>query len=328
MAVRVLVLSNTDDLLIVDALIEKLADEFELYAWTEDVFTLSASPLESLAKVVQTVDCAIFVVRREKGRVSPNLVSEIGFCVGYLGQNRIGVVSNATTAQTLSDLRESSQFIMSGRGESLSEAEVGELAAAIRKWIKTLGRRRFRVSNHPAPNELLARKGSLRCRARVSKKSASRGVGVFISYSHADAAWLARIKTMLSPLLRGGMLDLWDDTRIKPGSKWRLEIREAIDKARVAILLVSAPFLASPFIADKELPPLLRAARRDGLTILWVYVSACLYRNTPIAQYQAAHAIAKPLEALTKAKRNQALLDIADSVAASLKVQRQPRRRS
>ena len=54
---------------------------------------------------------------------------------------------------------------------------------------------------------------------------------------------------------RSGAIDLWDDTRIETGDVWRTEIQEALDQTRVAILLVSADFMASNFIVGKELPP-------------------------------------------------------------------------
>jgi TIR domain len=147
----------------------------------------------------------------------------------------------------------------------------------------------------------------------VAPKSASPSArsGIFVSYSHRDRKWLDELKTMLSPLIRDGSLQVWDDTQIKTGAVWKEEIKKALASAKVAVLLVSANFLASDFIAKNELPPLLAAARDDGLKICWIYVSSALYERTEIAKYQAAHDVKRPLDRMPRDERQGTLSKVA-----------------
>jgi hypothetical protein len=139
---------------------------------------------------------------------------------------------------------------------------------------------------------------------------------VFIGYSHKDPDWLERLQTMLKPLVRK-QLAIWDDTKIKPGTEWKEQIEGALAVAKVAVLLVSPNFLDSDFITEHELTHLLEAAEKQGLVILWVYVSSCLYDETEIGDYQAAHDISKPLDGLTPAEQNRVLVDVCRKIKAA-----------
>jgi len=148
-----------------------------------------------------------------------------------------------------------------------------------------------------------------------TEPSHSKRVKVFVSYSHCDESWLKRLRVHLKPLERDYALDIWDDSKIVAGSTWRDEIDLAIQSAKVAVLLISADFLASDFIINNELPPLLTAARKDGAVIMTLIVSPSRSKSTQtIAKYQAVNDPSMPLNSLPKAKQEEILVKMSEDI--------------
>lgn len=82
-------------------------------------------------------------------------------------------------------------------------------------------------------------------------------------------------------------------------------------ETRIAVLFVSEHFLASEFITTHELPRLLDAARTQGVTIFWIYLGSCLWEQTEIRSYQAAHDVSRPLRELDKPRRDATMKEIS-----------------
>ena len=135
---------------------------------------------------------------------------------------------------------------------------------------------------------------------RLEKATAkAKGNHIFVSYCHRDSDYLERLLVHLKPLQREGLIDTWVDTRLLAGDKWKTEIETALKKARVAILLISADFLASDFIVQNELPPLLQAAEVRGTLIIPVILRPCRFtREKTLREFQAINAPDEPLSVL------------------------------
>ena len=124
--------------------------------------------------------------------------------------------------------------------------------------------------------------------------------GAFVSYSHKDRQHLERLMTFLRPLMRDGMLKVWDDTQIKLGDNWMEEIEKAISSARVAVLLMSEFFMASDFIEKVELPKLLAAAKNEGARIFIIHLSFSLFKYFPLSQFQSINPPDMPLSKMRR----------------------------
>ena len=101
---------------------------------------------------------------------------------------------------------------------------------------------------------------------------------VFVSYSHRDEEEKEELVAHLGVLPN---VDLWRDDRIGAGGDWEQEITEAMDRASVAILLITANFLNSGFIKRKEVPRLLEHRASEGLTVFPVIAKACAWEEVP-----------------------------------------------
>ncbi len=143
---------------------------------------------------------------------------------------------------------------------------------------------------------------------------------IFVSYSHVDSDWLKRLQVHLRPLERDLDIEIWSDTAIQPGEDWRQEIEQAMEASRVAVLLVTADFLASEFVDTEELPRLLEAAEKRGTLILPVILKSCLFSRTPrLSRFKAINDPMTPLVNLSVGAQETVFLAVAERIQDALK---------
>jgi len=171
-----------------------------------------------------------------------------------------------------------------------------EIARPEEEWEKTM-----RESSEAEKTEIVSKSILQRDSENGNRVQGTTTINnVFISYSHADSRFLQRLLIHLRPLEKKGLIDLWADTKIQVGDIWRDQIANALDCARVAVLLITADFMASDFIIDNELPPLLEKAEARGVTIIPVILKACRFeRDKNLNRFQAINNPKSPLVSLS-----------------------------
>src|SRR5260370_38083910 len=87
---------------------------------------------------------------------------------------------------------------------------------------------------------------------------------VFISYSHQDQEWLRKLQVHLKPFERTNKIQVWDDTKIQAGAKWREKVEKGLASAGVGCQLGSPSVLCSVFFTDHRLPAFSEALTNNG----------------------------------------------------------------
>jgi hypothetical protein len=140
---------------------------------------------------------------------------------------------------------------------------------------------------------------------------------VVISYSHQDEAWKDKLATQLTVLQKLGLLDPWDDRRIGAGLDWRPAMQAAMDRAAVAVLLISADYLSSDFIMGEEAPRLMQRRAEEGLRVIPLVVRPCPWRRVPwLSPIQPRPADGRPLSSAGEAQAEEELAALAEEIAA------------
>jgi hypothetical protein len=98
----------------------------------------------------------------------------------------------------------------------------------------------------------------------------------FISYAHADYDAFREMRTQLRSVERAFKIEFWADKRIKCGNYWSATIADAIEAAKIHILLFSPAFIESDYIFQHELPAINDKCAKGDM-VLPVVIDRCAW---------------------------------------------------
>lgn len=150
---------------------------------------------------------------------------------------------------------------------------------------------------------------------------------VFLCYDAKDQIRKDELMEQLVYYQKRWSIDVWSEERILAGKEIKSEIASALAAARVAVLLISASFLASEWIIEYELPALLRAAEMEGLLLLPILLSPCLYQSTELRNLQYINPPARrnkdrqawiPLSQMNKNRRAELWVKVVEELQCEM----------
>ena len=164
-------------------------------------------------------------------------------------------------------------------------------------------------STRPEPKILVVEK-------KKQEKNMEKKNSIFISYSHKDKKWLKMVQTQLVSLkLYNKDVEVWSDEKIMASDVWKEEITKALEHATIAILIVSSDFMASEFIINEELQPLLDKSQVEGTKILTLVARPIAFFNkSPLSKYQTINDPKQPLSGMTEVDQEWALVKMAETI--------------
>ncbi|MBU2650986.1 MAG: DUF1566 domain-containing protein [Bacteroidetes bacterium] len=152
-------------------------------------------------------------------------------------------------------------------------------------------------------------------------------IKIFVSYSHKNSAWVDKSAEFnLIPFIEQSLkwlgVSIWYDTDLKtlPGVEYEEKIKNEIDTANIAILLLSRDFINSDFIINNELPWIKKRNNENTLEIVPILVEPWTLPSGHPASWLVKTQIIPgdptPLIEFTDSKRN--FLKARNSILTSL----------
>src|SRR5947208_8297666 len=122
-----------------------------------------------------------------------------------------------------------------------------------------------------------------------------KSIEIFFCYAREDEDLCQGLEKQLRALRRQGIIDLWHDRQIIPGTEWEHQIDQHLTTARIILLLISPDFMDSDYCYGIEMKRALERHERGEARVIPIILRPVYWQGEPLGKLQALPTDAKPI---------------------------------
>jgi len=139
-------------------------------------------------------------------------------------------------------------------------------------------------------------------------------IEIFCCYSRKDQLLLDQLKNHLVPFQRQGLITIWNDSDISPGTEWKAKINKHLNTAQIILLLVSSDFMASDYCYSNEMKRAMERHERGEARVIPIILRPVFWEEAMFGKLQALPANAYRISSDHWRTIDHALYDVAKSI--------------
>jgi len=141
-------------------------------------------------------------------------------------------------------------------------------------------------------------------------------IALFLSYAHEDEPLLRQLETHLGLLKQQGVISIWYDRQIAPGTDWATTIDERLEQAAIILLLISPDFLVSDYCYQVEMRRALELHQAGQARVIPIALRPADWKDAPFAHLQALPTDARAIT--TWSNQDEAFLDVVKGLRRAI----------
>lgn len=141
-------------------------------------------------------------------------------------------------------------------------------------------------------------------------------IEIFCCYARNDQSFLKHLRKHLTLFQKQGLINLWYDVDISPGTNWEEEIQKHLETAQIVLLLISPDFIASDYCYSKEMKRALERHDLGEARVIPIILRPVHWQRAPFGKLQALPKDAKPVKSWRD--QDKAFVDVVTGILIAI----------